>query len=44
MGVVAIPSDFGYIAFVAVAGFVTVTYLALNVGRARKKYDVKVKY
>lgn len=41
MGAITIPSDFGYIAFVAVAAFVTVTYLALKVGRARAKYGVK---
>ncbi|RUS87450.1 hypothetical protein EGW08_004766 [Elysia chlorotica] len=41
MGAVIIPSDYGYIAFVVVAAFVTVTYLALQVGRARAKYGVK---
>ncbi|XP_078619802.1 glutathione S-transferase 3, mitochondrial-like isoform X3 [Branchiostoma floridae x Branchiostoma japonicum] len=36
-----VAPEFGYVVFSLVATFVTYTYLGVNVGRARKKYDVK---
>lgn len=36
------PSDFGYVIFTYLYSWVMLTYLAVSVGSARKKFDVKV--
>nr|ABV24052.1 gluthathione S-transferase mapeg [Takifugu obscurus] len=42
MGVLSVlPSDFGYVIFTYLYSWVMLAYLAIKVGLARKKYDVK---
>lgn len=43
MGVLSVlPSEFGYVIFTYLYSWVMLAYLAIKVGSARKKYDVKV--
>lgn len=43
MGILSLlPSDFGYVIFTYLYSWVMLTYLAVKVGSARKKFDVKV--
>lgn len=37
-----LPANFGYVILTYFYSWVMLTYLGVNVGRARKKYDVKV--
>lgn len=37
-----LPSDFGYVIFTYLYSWVMLAYLAVKVGSARKKFDVKV--
>lgn len=38
-----LPANFGYVILTYFYSWIMLTYLGLNVGRARKKYDVKVR-
>ena len=38
-----ISAEYGYVVIVAVASIILLQYLGINVGMARKKYEVKVK-
>ena len=42
MGEIKIPNEFGYIALTAAGGWFVVSYLAMHVLQARKKYNVQV--
>ena len=42
MGTIEIDGDFGYVILVVVAGWFFLQYLAFQVMKARKTYDVKV--
>ena len=37
-----LPSGFGYVIFIYLYSWIMLAYLAVKVGLARKKYDVKV--
>lgn len=39
-----LPANFGYVILTYFYSWVMLTYLGVNVGRARKKYDVKVNF
>uniref|UniRef100_A0A0B7AHY6 Glutathione S-transferase 3, mitochondrial n=1 Tax=Arion vulgaris TaxID=1028688 RepID=A0A0B7AHY6_9EUPU len=41
MAVITVTSDYGYVAFVVVAGWLMLNYLAFRVMQARKKYNVQ---